>query len=206
MLWQALCRYTNPSKFCGKPCADIPICPNVVASPVQMHQSVQMFWQVLCRHTNPSKCCGKPCVNTPFRPNVVASPVQIHQSVQMLWQALCKYTNPSKCCGKSFADTPIRPNVLTFLYSNYYVYELQNSFHTLLYEVQMKTEPGRTATSTALHFLIHYRQYTGLLLPHVTVVTEVTFSHSHTRLTPGEQIIKYCLKLLPINCPYYTSS
>jgi len=37
-------------------------------------------------------------------------------------------------------------------------------------------------------------------------VTEVTFSHSHTCLTPGEQITKYCLKLLPINCPYYTSS
>jgi len=37
-------------------------------------------------------------------------------------------------------------------------------------------------------------------------VTEVTFSHPHTRLTPGEQIIKYRLKLLPINCLYYTSS
>jgi len=132
----------------------------------------------------------------------VASPVQIHQSVQILKHVLLRYTNPSKCCGKSCSHTPIRPNVASLLYSNDYVYELQNSFHTFSYRVQLKTEPGRTATSTA----IHYKHYTGLLLPHVTVVTEVTFSPSQTRLTPGEQIIKNCLKLLPINCPYYTSS
>jgi len=129
-----------------------------------------MLWQVLFRYINPSKCYGKSCSDTSIRPNAVASPVQIHQSVQMLWQVMFRYINPSKCYGKSCSDTPIRPNVVTcLLYLNDHVYEIHNSFHTFLYTVQLKTEPGRTATLMAVHFLKHYKQYTGLLLPHVTV-------------------------------------
>ena len=113
MVWQVLFRNTNPFKCYGTSYSDTPIRPNVVASPVQKHQSVQMLWHVLFRYTNPSKCCGKSCSETLIRPNVVASPVQIHQSVQMLWQVLFGYTNPSKCCGKSCSDTPHRPSVVT---------------------------------------------------------------------------------------------
>ena len=89
-----------------------PIGPNAVASPVQIHQSVQMLWKVLFRYINPSKCCGKSCSYTSIRPNAVESPVQIHQTVQMLWQVLLRYTNPAKCCGKSCSDTSIRPNAV----------------------------------------------------------------------------------------------
>ena len=137
----------------------------------------------------------------------MASSVQVHQSVQMLWQVLFRYTNPSKCCGKFCSDTPNRPSVETcLLYSYNHVYELQNSFHTCLYRNQLKTEPGRRATSTALpsSYTISNTQACSYRL--WQWVSEATFSYSHTCLTPGEQIIKYCLKSLPINCPYYTSS
>jgi hypothetical protein len=207
MLWQVLFRYTNPSKCRGKSCSDTQIRPNVVASPVQIHQSVQMLWHVLFRYTNSSKCCGMSCSDAPIRPsvvahpvqmhkfvpNVVAHPVQMHQFVQMLWQVLFRYTKPSKRCDMSslFKWSCLRTSEF-----------VSHQF------IQSSTE-NRTLTQSNLNgrtFPRHCKQYKAYSYRKWQQVTKVTFSHSHTCLTPGEQIIKYCLKFLPINCPYYTSS
>jgi len=159
MVCQVLFRYTKPSTLCAKSCSGTPNRPNDVPSPVQIHQTVQMVCQVLFRYTKPSKWCAKSCSDTLIRPNGVPSPVQIHQTVQMVCQVLFRYTNPSKRYAKSCSNTPNRPSIVTsLLYSNDCVHALHSSFHSFSYRVQLKTEPRRTATSMALHFLIQHKQ------------------------------------------------